>query len=104
MVLAHLIRNAQQATPASGTVRVEVDRIAETAIVRVVDDGCGMSPEFIRERLFRPFDSTKGAEGMGIGVYQAREFARKLGGELVAASEPGRGTTMTMTLPLAERS
>ena len=100
-VLAHLIRNAQQATPESGEIRVEVDQGDGQAIVRVIDDGDGMSPEFVRDRLFSPFDSTKGVEGMGIGVYQAREFARKLGGELSAESQPGQGTTMSMTLPLA---
>lgn len=59
-----------------------------------------MSPQFIRERLFRPFDSTKGAQGMGIGAYQAREFARKLGGDLTVDSEVGRGTKMTMSMPV----
>ena len=60
-----------------------------------------MTPEFIRDRLFRPFDSTKGAQGMGIGAYQAREFARKLGGDLSVQSSPGEGTTVSMTLPIA---
>lgn len=100
-ILVHLIRNAQQATPESGTVRIQIDQDGSMAVVRIIDDGTGMSPEFVRDRLFRPFDSTKGAEGMGIGAYQAREFARKLGGDLVAQSEVGFGTTVTMTLPLA---
>lgn len=63
-----------------------------------------MSPDFVRDRLFRPFDSTKGSRGMGIGAYQAREFARKLGGDLKVDSEVSKGTTMTMTLPLADES
>jgi putative PEP-CTERM system histidine kinase len=96
-ILVHLIRNAQQATPESGTVRVQFDEHDGMAIVRIIDDGAGMSPEFVRNRLFRPFDSTKGAEGMGIGAYQAREFARKLGGDLVAESELGRGSIFTLT-------
>jgi putative PEP-CTERM system histidine kinase len=100
MVLSHLIRNAQDATPASGSVTVKVEKRAGNAYIRVVDDGAGMSPEFIRDRLFRPFDSTKGVEGMGIGAYQAREFARNLGGDLRVQSAPDEGTTVIITMPL----
>ncbi len=100
MVLSHLIRNAQQATPDTGHVTVDLDQADGHAFIKVTDDGAGMSPEFIRDRLFRPFDSTRGVEGMGIGAYQAREFARKLGGDIGVESAPGRGTTITMTLPL----
>jgi signal transduction histidine kinase len=60
-----------------------------------------MSPEFIRERLFRPFDSTKGSHAMGIGAYQAREYARMLGGQLEVKSTEGQGTTFTLQLPVA---
>ena len=60
-----------------------------------------MSAEFIRNRLFRPFDSTKGVEGMGIGAYQARELVRKLGGELRVESQLKAGTTVIITLPTA---
>ena len=101
MVLTHLVRNAQDASGADGTVSVglrETDGVVE---VYVADDGTGMSAEFVRDRLFRPFDSTKGAQGMGIGAYQAREFARRIGGELLVNSQPGRGTVVSMRLPAA---
>jgi putative PEP-CTERM system histidine kinase len=101
MVLTHLIRNAQDATASEGVVAVELDSDEDHARVRIRDDGSGMTREFVRERLFRPFESTKGNEGMGIGAYQAREFARRYGGELMVASEPGAGTTMTLSLPRA---
>jgi putative PEP-CTERM system histidine kinase len=101
MVLSHLIRNAQDATLASGSVTVIVEKLAGNAVIRVVDEGAGMSADFVRDRLFRPFDSTKGVEGMGIGAYQAREFARKLGGDLKVESQPKKGTTVTMIVPLA---
>jgi putative PEP-CTERM system histidine kinase len=100
MVLTHLIRNAQDATREAGQVTVQVDRSDGNAIVRVIDNGQGMSADFIRDRLFRPFDSTKGAEGMGIGAYQAREYARRLGGDLKVASELRQGTTVTISVPL----
>ena len=58
--------------------------------------------EFVRRRLFKPFDTTKGSAGMGIGVYQAREVVRSLGGELAVNSTVGRGTTVSILLPLAQ--
>ena len=61
-----------------------------------------MDPEFLRERLFRPFDSTKGSKGMGIGAYQVREYARELGGDVEVESTPGKGTTFTIVLPTAQ--
>ncbi len=69
-------------------------------MISVSDTGSGMTPQFIRDRLFRPFDSTKGVQGMGIGAYQVREFARKLGGDIEVRSEVGYGTTVTMSIPL----
>lgn len=99
MVLAHLIRNAQDATAADGSIGVRLDANERHIRITIADTGSGMAPQFVRERLFRPFDSTKGAQGMGIGAYQAREFARKLGGDLAVVSELGKGTTMTLSLP-----
>jgi signal transduction histidine kinase len=58
-----------------------------------------MSEEFVRRRLFKPFDTTKGSSGMGIGAYQAREVVRSFGGELMVASEAGKGTIVRILLP-----
>ena len=99
MVLTHLIRNAQDATPPEGGVRVELASDNDNARVIIRDNGSGMTPEFVRERLFRPFESTKGSEGMGIGAYQAREFARGNGGDLFVASTPEEGTEITLSVP-----
>jgi signal transduction histidine kinase len=49
--------------------------------------------------LFRPFDSTKGSKGMGIGAYQAREYVQSLGGRVEVQSSPGDGTTFSIILP-----
>ena len=100
-VLEHVIRNAQQATPQDGSVTVSVGQVGQQAILEVVDTGCGMDQQFIRDRLFRPFDSTKGEQGFGIGAYQAREFARKCGGGVEVESAPGKGTKFVIRLPLA---
>ena len=60
-----------------------------------------MTPEFIRDRLFKPFQTTKDA-GMGIGAYESAQYIRELGGELQVDSTPGEGTQMTLVLPLIE--
>jgi putative PEP-CTERM system histidine kinase len=100
-VFEHLFRNAQDATDDDGHIEVECAVSGSVAKIKIHDDGCGMSSEFIRKRLFRPFDSTKGSESMGIGAYQAREYVRELGGQLSVSSEPDDGTTFSLSLPLA---
>jgi putative PEP-CTERM system histidine kinase len=99
MILSHLIRNAQEATPSTGSVEIEAFEANGKIVIKIIDDGAGMTQEFVRERLFKPFDSTKGAEGMGVGAYQARAFARKSGGDLTVESAPGKGTTVTLAIP-----
>ncbi len=101
-VLGHVVQNAQEATPAEGTIEVRLSRMGEAgALIEVVDNGCGMDAAFIRERLFRPFYSTKGKTGMGIGAYETRELVRELGGQLEVDSRPGQGTRFCIQLPLA---
>ncbi|MBT6208669.1 MAG: PEP-CTERM system histidine kinase PrsK, partial [Woeseia sp.] len=99
-VFEHLFRNAQDATGDDGKIKVDTNVSGTVITVRISDSGCGMTPDFIRERLFRPFDSTKGSQSMGIGAYQAREYVRELGGQLVVSSTPGDGTAFTLNLPL----
>src|SRR5690606_15067284 len=99
-VLEHAIRNAQEATPAEGQVRVEVDRVADHPVVRVVDTGCGMDQALVRDRLCRPFYTTKGRRGMGIGAFQMREYIGSVGGPVDVQSAPGEGTCITMRFPV----
>jgi putative PEP-CTERM system histidine kinase len=99
-VLVHLIRNAQEATGRDGTVRIGVAAAGAGVEITIEDTGCGMDPEFIRNRLFRPFDTTKGSKGMGIGVYQARTLIMDAGGSLRVESEPGVGSRFAIWLPL----
>ncbi|WP_338769329.1 XrtA/PEP-CTERM system histidine kinase PrsK [Massilia sp. METH4] len=98
-VLGHLVQNAIEATPRDGRVWVRVDGSGDTITIEVGDTGQGMSDEFVRERLFKPFDSTKSA-GMGIGAFESREYIHELGGQLDVRSAPGQGTTFTVRLPL----
>ncbi len=99
MVLGHVVRNAQDATGAGGRVDVTVRREGDMVLTEITDTGCGMDQEFIRDRLFKPFDSTKGSRGMGIGAYQTREFIRSAGGDVQVMSKPGEGTTFSIRLP-----
>jgi putative PEP-CTERM system histidine kinase len=101
-VLYHLIDNAQQATPAEGHIEVLVSVESDDSIcIKISDTGCGMSQEFINSRLFKPFETTKGNAGMGIGAYDAKMFIEKIGGQLLVDSEVDQGTTFTLILPNA---
>jgi putative PEP-CTERM system histidine kinase len=101
-IIEHLIRNAQDASAAEGQIRVELRADGRNAFLTVTDTGSGMTAEFVRERLFRPFDSTKGSKGMGIGAYQVREYVRMIGGQVEVQSSPGTGTRFSITLPLIQ--
>jgi putative PEP-CTERM system histidine kinase len=98
-VFSHLVKNAQEATPASGTLHTEMTCDESYVTVTVSDSGLGMSQDFIRHRLFSPFDSTKGLTGMGIGAFESREYIRAIGGEIEVESEPGQGTSFKVTIP-----
>ncbi|HNC69269.1 MAG TPA: PEP-CTERM system histidine kinase PrsK, partial [Pseudomonadales bacterium] len=98
-VFAHLVQNAQEATERTGKVTLGLHHDGDWAVIEIEDSGCGMDAEFIRERLFKPFDSTKGLTGMGIGAYESREFVRALGGEIHVRSQPGAGSTFRLLLP-----
>jgi putative PEP-CTERM system histidine kinase len=101
-VLRNLVRNALDAAGPTGRVSARGVRQDGFAVIEVEDDGPGMDPEFVRNELFRPFRSTKGA-GYGIGAFEAREFARRAGGRLEVNTELGRGTLMRLVLPAAGR-
>jgi len=102
-VVVHLLNNAIEAA-ASGAalsrepVCVAIHHEALSVLIDIIDTGPGMSAEFIRDELFRPFATTK-SQGHGIGAYQARELLRAAGGDLLVMSRPGAGTTMRLLLP-----
>ena len=69
--------------------------------IEIADTGDGMDKDFIRDRLFKPFDTTKGNAGMGIGVYESREIIRELGGSIKVESKPNIGSKFTINLPIS---
>ena len=98
-VVQHLLNNAIEASEARAPVHVLLRHEALSVVVDIVDEGPGMTPEFIRDELFRPFATTKGG-GHGIGAYQARELLREAGGDLLVLSRKPGGTTMRLLLPV----
>ena len=101
MALLHAVRNAQDAVGDNpGEVAVSLKTSGAQCELRISDNGVGMDDDFVRNQLFKPFHSTKGSHGMGIGAYQLRETVLQLGGEVRVDSEPGAGTTITLRLPV----
>ena len=98
-VLDHLVQNAFDAAGTDGRVALRARAVGNSAIIEVEDNGPGMDLEFVREKLFRPFFSTR-STGFGIGAYQIREYVRSMGGHLEIRTAPGKGTTMQVSLPL----
>lgn len=98
-VIGHIVQNAIEASAEDSKVVVTLDHSAAGRVRVVVEDhGQGMSEAFLHERLARPFETTK-ASGMGIGVYETRQYIRELGGEVGFESTLGVGTRVTIELP-----
>jgi putative PEP-CTERM system histidine kinase len=96
--VTHLLDNAIEASDQGVPVRILLRTAAPDRIeIDIVDRGPGMTAEFVRDRLFRPLDTSKVA-GSGIGAWQARELLREAGGELSVLTSPGLGTTMRLSL------
>ena len=103
-ILGHLVQNAQEATEDNGLVEINVIKEQGNIILKIIDNGCGMDEKFIQQRLFKPFDTTKGNAGMGIGVYEARIYILQQAGSITVESEPEKGTTFFINLPVASKS
>ena len=100
-VIGHLVNNAFDATEAGQSVWIQIERLGSFVRVEVGDNGMGMSADFLQNRLFKPFQTTKAA-GMGIGAYESFQYVQELGGKVQVDSEEGRGTVVTLLLPLME--
>jgi putative PEP-CTERM system histidine kinase len=99
-VSGHMVQNAIEAAGPKGRVTVRVSRVGEDALLEVQDDGEGMAPEVLPDRLRHPFQSTKPG-GFGLGLYECRELAKNLGGEFAMESSVGEGSVARLRLPLA---
>jgi len=99
-VIGHLLQNAFDASSDNPRVAVRVFRTDEEGVIEVADNGVGMSREFVRDRLFKPFETTK-TMGMGIGAYESHQYVTSLGGRIDVESAPNAGTVVRVRLPLA---
>ena len=100
-ILGHLVQNAQDATSDNGKITISQKRSTDGIVIEIEDTGCGMSEDFIKNNLFKPFKTTKGTKGMGIGVYEAREIISAIGGRIEVSSEVDKGTRFKLTIPAA---
>ncbi len=100
-ILGHLVQNAQDATDDDGRITISQKRSTEGVVIEIEDTGSGMDEEFIKNNLFKPFKTTKGTKGMGIGVYEAREIILAIGGQIEVKSEVGVGACFKLTIPAA---
>ncbi len=99
-VINHLLQNAQEATNDDGWVKITAELIKNNLHLAIVDNGSGMSADFIQHRLFKPFDTTKGNAGMGIGVYEAKQFVESLGGTMQVTSFENEGSLFNISIPI----
>ncbi len=98
-VLTNLILNARDALVSGGEIRVQTRRCNGWAVLDVVDNGCGMTPEFVRHFLFHPFHTTK-QKGIGIGMFQCKTIVEAHHGRIEVETEPGKGTAFHVLLPV----
>lgn len=99
-VLMHLVQNAVDASEPGMAVFLQTRVDGLNGMIDVTDTGSGMSADFVRNRLFKPFVSTK-AGGFGIGAFEARELVRAMNGRLEVESREGLGSRFAVRLPLA---
>ena len=100
--VGHLLHNAIDASACGSPVVVRVDRDQDQIAIAIVDQGIGMDADFVRNRLFQPFASTKDG-GFGVGAFEARSLVAAMNGRLTVESRPGQGSRFFITLPLAQR-
>lgn len=99
-IVTHLVQNAIDASAPDSPVELRLSTDGGEAIVEIIDRGRGMSAEYIRRELFKPFSSSKAA-GFGLGAFEARTLAQAMGGRIEVESKPGAGSRFTLRLPLA---
>jgi putative PEP-CTERM system histidine kinase len=100
-VVTNLVVNARDAVGPEGRIRVRTEHLGGRIVLSVADNGCGMSEAFLKDSLFRPFQSTK-KKGLGIGMFQSRMIVEAHGGSIRVESEAGKGSTFRVSLPVKD--
>ncbi len=99
-VVTNLVLHAKEAVSPKGRISVETGQANGWAVLAIKDTGCGMSADFLKRSLFRPFQTTK-KNGFGIGMFQSKMIVEAHGGRIEVESELGKGTTFRVLLPLS---
>lgn len=99
-IVIHLLQNAIDASAPDSPVELRLSADGSDAVLEVIDRGRGMTAEYVRRELFKPFSSSK-AGGFGIGAFEARALAQAMGGRIEVDSKPGAGSRFSLRLPLA---
>ena len=102
-MLTNLVLNARDALGSGGCIQVRTEHQDGRVVLSVADNGCGMSQSFVKDSLFRPFQSTK-KKGLGIGLFQSRAIVEAHGGGIHVETEVGRGTTFLVSLPVSAKN
>jgi hypothetical protein len=102
-VLLNLVLNARQAISSKGTIRISTTAGNGVVVLVIADDGKGMSRQFLENELFLPFHTTK-SDGLGIGLFQTRKIIKAHNGDIRIDSAEGKGTTITIELPVGSRN
>jgi putative PEP-CTERM system histidine kinase len=100
-VVTNLVLNARDAVGPGGSIRVRTEHAGGSVVLTFTDNGCGMSAAFLKDSLFRPFQSTK-KKGLGIGLFQSRMIVEAHGGSIRVESETGKGSTFRVSLPVKD--
>jgi putative PEP-CTERM system histidine kinase len=98
-VVTNLVLNARDAVGGDGRIAVHTEHRDGRVLLSVSDNGCGMDKAFVKDSLFRPFQSTK-KNGLGIGLFQSRAIVQAHGGVIHVQTEAGKGTTFLISLPV----
>ncbi|NIT51188.1 MAG: PEP-CTERM system histidine kinase PrsK [candidate division Zixibacteria bacterium] len=100
-VIRNLIINALEAMPEGGKLEIATLRTDDRVIIQVSDTGLGMSSDFISSKLFKPFATTK-KKGLGIGLFQSKDWVEKMHGKMIVKSTQGEGTSLSVEFPAQE--
>jgi signal transduction histidine kinase len=99
--VTNLVLNARDALGPGGRIGIRTEHAGGSVVLSVTDNGCGMSAAFLKDSLFRPFQSTK-KKGLGIGMFQSRMIVEAHGGTIRVESEAGKGSTFRVSLPVKQ--
>jgi putative PEP-CTERM system histidine kinase len=100
-VVTNLVLNARDALGPEGRIRIRTEQLNGNVVLTVTDNGCGMTEAFLKDSLFRPFQSTK-KKGLGIGMFQSRMIVEAHGGSIQVKSDEGQGSTFRVSLPVKD--